>query len=108
MDDRTALFELYDRLKTPRSCPSAWGWHGYASRSLFTAALQGRHASIHHGPDDDVVERFARRIALNRRHERIAQGLLEEGWDEQVHTDDQLQARLRAAVHAATSADTEP
>ncbi|MGW8767754.1 hypothetical protein ACWGN5_35300 [Streptomyces sp. NPDC055815] len=107
MDDRTALFKLYDRLKTPRGGPVVWGWHGYAPRSLFTAALQARHASIHRGPHDVLVDRFARCIALDRRRERIAQGLLEEGWDEQVHTDDQLRARLRAAVHDATCADTE-
>ncbi|MFE2561605.1 hypothetical protein ACFXGT_37475 [Streptomyces sp. NPDC059352] len=107
MDDRTAIFKLHDQLKTPRGGPVVWGWHGYAPRSLFTAALQARHASIHHGSDDIIVDRFARRIALDRRRERIAQGLLEKGWDEQVHTDDQLRARMRAAVHAATSADTE-
>ncbi len=76
------------------------------ARSLFTAALQARHASVYEGPDDIVVEHFARHVAPDRRQERVAQGLLEKGWDEQVRTDDELRARLRAAFSAATSADT--
>ncbi|WP_327238845.1 MULTISPECIES: hypothetical protein [unclassified Streptomyces] len=107
LDDFTALVMLHNHLKTPSGGPSAWGWHGYAPRSLFTAALQARHASVHHGHDDILVENLARHIAPDRRPERIAQGLLQEGWDDQVHGDDELEARLRAAVRAATSADTE-
>ncbi|MFD6334233.1 hypothetical protein ACFWGI_32260 [Streptomyces niveus] len=107
VDDRTALFRLHDHLRPPPGGPSAWGWRGYAPRSLFAAALQARHASVHHGPDDVIVEHFARHVAPDRRRERIAQGLLEEGWDEQVLTDDGLKTRLRAAFRAATSADTE-
>lgn len=107
VDDSAAIFRLHDHLKTPPGGPSAWGWRGYAPRSLFTAALQARHASVHHGPDDIVVERFARHVDPDRRRERVAQGLLEEGWDEQLRTDDELKARLRAAFHAVTSADTE-
>ncbi|MET9904987.1 hypothetical protein [Streptomyces sp. NPDC006446] len=78
------------------------------THSLFTAALQARHASLHQGPDDVLVERLARFLGgRTRSPERIAQGLLQEGWDDQVHGTDELEARLRAAVCAAASADTE-
>ncbi|GAA2639299.1 hypothetical protein GCM10010425_49140 [Streptomyces spororaveus] len=107
VDTRAALFGLHGHLKPAPGGPFVWGWHGYAPRSLFTAALQARHASVHHGPDDIVVGHFARHVAPDRRRERVAQGLLEEGWDEQVRTDDELRALLRAAFRAATSADTE-
>lgn len=87
--------------------PHAWGWRGYAPRSMFTAALQARHASVHRGPDDILVKHLGRYLAPDRRPDRIAQRLLQDGWDEHVHGNDDLEARLRAAIRAATSADTE-
>ncbi|MFB7836238.1 hypothetical protein [Streptomyces sp. NPDC056056] len=107
VDGRAALFRLHDHLKMPPRGPHVWGWRGYAPRSLFAAALQARHASLHHGPDDVLVEHLTRHLDLDRPRTRVAQGLLEEGWDEQVRTNEELEDRLRAAVHAATSADTE-
>ncbi|MFE2098758.1 hypothetical protein ACFW9W_17390, partial [Streptomyces sp. NPDC059468] len=122
---RSALYDLVQRLSPAHLAPftvlgmlhrhlgmapagaRARGWRGYAPRSLFTAALQARHARVHHGPDDVLVEHLARYLAPDRRPERTAQGLLEDGWDDQVHGNDDLEARLRAAVRAATSADTE-
>lgn len=106
-DVRTALFRLHDHLKAPRGGPFVWGWRGYAPRSLFAAALQARHTSLHHRSDDVLIEHLTRYLDLDRRRKRVPQGLLEEGWDEQVHTDEELEAQLRAAVHAAASADTE-
>ncbi|MET9438802.1 hypothetical protein [Streptomyces sp. NPDC006551] len=107
LDDFAAIVMLHDHLRATPRTPSAWGWHGYAPRSLFTAALQARHASIHHGPDDRLVKDLACFLAPDRRPERVAQGLLEEGWDDQVYGNDALESRLRAAVRAATTADTE-
>ncbi|MGW1728683.1 hypothetical protein ACWCQK_38125 [Streptomyces sp. NPDC002306] len=43
----------------------------------------------------------------SRSPERIAQGLLREGWDDEVYGTDELGDRLRAAVREVTSADTE-
>ncbi|MGW2017615.1 hypothetical protein [Streptomyces sp. NPDC001927] len=107
LDGFTALFMLHDHLKGMPRTPSVWGWRGYAARSLFTAALQARHASVHRGSDDVLVGHFARYLDPDRRPERVAQGLLQEGWDDMVHGNDELEARLHAAVRAATSADTE-
>ncbi|MGW1506109.1 hypothetical protein ACWCQW_48000 [Streptomyces mirabilis] len=109
LDPFTVVWLLHRHLEMPRGGPYLHGWRGYAPRSLFTAALQARHASLHQGTNDVLVERLARFLdgRTRRSPERIAQGLLQEGWDDQVHGTDELEARLRAAVHAATSADTE-
>ncbi|MGW2262339.1 hypothetical protein ACWCXE_31765 [Streptomyces sp. NPDC001780] len=109
LDFLTVIRLLHRQLEMPRGGPYLHGWRGYAPRSLFTAALQARHASLHQGPDDVLVEHLARFLGgrTSRSPKRIAQGLLHEGWDDQVHGTDELEARLRAAVHAATSADTE-
>ncbi|MFJ6292697.1 hypothetical protein ACIQJX_04985 [Streptomyces griseoviridis] len=101
----TVLGMLHRHLGFTIVGPHAYGWRGYAPRSLFTAALQARHASVHQGPDDVLVEHLARYIG--RRTEGTVQGLLQDGWDDQVLGNDDLQARLRAAVRAASLADTE-
>ncbi|MEU9992909.1 hypothetical protein AB0E10_40250 [Streptomyces sp. NPDC048045] len=67
LDFMTALAMLYRHLGTTPTGPHAWGWRGYAPRSLFTAALQARHASVHRGPDDVLVEHLARYLAPGRR-----------------------------------------
>ncbi|MQL62854.1 hypothetical protein F6Q10_09570 [Streptomyces vinaceus] len=103
----TVVDLLHRHLRSTPTGPGPYGWRGYAPRSLFTAALQARHASVHRGPDDVLVAHLARCLAPDTRTERTAQGLLQDGWDSHVLGNEDLQVRLRAAVHAATLADTE-
>ncbi|MFI2508659.1 hypothetical protein [Streptomyces sp. NPDC018972] len=104
----TVVDLLHRHLRSAPTGPHPYGWCGYAPRSLFTAALQVRHAGVHRGPDDVLVTHLARYLAPDARPERTTQGLPQDGWDSQVHGDEDLEVRLRAAVRAATSADTEP
>jgi hypothetical protein len=107
LDPITVLGMLHRHLGFTTAGPHVYGWQGYAPRSLFTAALQARHASVHQGSDDVLVERLARFIAPGKRTELTAQGLLLNGWDDQVLGNEDLQARLRAAIRSASLADTE-
>ncbi|MDN3271499.1 hypothetical protein [Streptomyces sp. MA15] len=107
LDFLTAFNMLHRHLGFTPVGHHPYGWRGYSARSLFTAALQARHASVHQGPDDILVEHLAHYLAPDKRPERIAHGLLQEGWDDQVYSNDEVEARLRTAVRTATAADTE-
>jgi len=101
------LLKRLDRhLSVPRGGPHLWGWRGYAPHTAFTAALRARHALLHHGPDDIEVTVLAGYLAPDWSPRRVADGLLQDTWDDLPRSDPEFTALLRRATTAATRGST--